>query len=64
MCRDKGNVNKRVHLQWKICRNSHGHRYGGEDAADVENIFEVPLIRVACGGVDCEPPSREKLERE
>ena len=41
--------------------HSHGHGYGGKDAADVENIFEVSLVRIACSGIDCEPPAREKL---
>ena len=53
-----------LYLWWKRARNSHGHRYGGEDAADVKNVFEVRLFGVAGGGVDCEPPAREKLESE
>ena len=41
--------------------HSHGHGYSGKDAADVENIFEVPLVRIVSSGIDCEPPAREKL---
>ena len=42
--------------------NLHGHRYGGEDAADVKDVLEIRLLGVAHGGIDCEPPAREKLE--